>query len=184
MLLNVFGKKYCDLHESDITSVTVIASLHGAVVRDTPCGDVSSLTARVSLDNIVRNMSVQIKVRFDSLRGTDSDRYHCSDVIMGAMASQITSPKIVYSTVYSGADQRKYQSYASLAFVRGIHRWPVNSPHKWLVARKTFPLDDVIMTFRVVNVFKAWPFLNDYCVKSLLFNSYNYRGIEPVLSSL
>ena len=47
---------------------------------------------------------------------------HYCDVIMGAMASQITSPTIVYSTVYSGADQRKHQSCASLAFVRGIHR--------------------------------------------------------------
>ena len=48
---------------------------------------------------------------------------------MGAMASQITSPAIVYSTVYSGADQRKHQSSVSLAFVRGFHRGPVNSPH-------------------------------------------------------
>ena len=53
---------------------------------------------------------------------------HYSDVITGAMASQITSLTIVYSTVYSGADQRKHQRSASLAFVRGIHRWPVNSP--------------------------------------------------------
>ena len=49
---------------------------------------------------------------------------------MGAMASQITSLTIVYSIVYSGGDHRKHQSSASLAFVRGIHRWPVNSPHK------------------------------------------------------
>ena len=49
---------------------------------------------------------------------------------MGAMASQITSLTIVYSTVYSGADQEN-QSSASLAFVRGIHRGPVDSPHKW-----------------------------------------------------
>ena len=47
-----------------------------------------------------------------------------SDVIMGAMVSQITSLTIVYSTVYSDRDQRKHQSYASLAFVRVIHRWP------------------------------------------------------------
>ena len=52
---------------------------------------------------------------------------HYNDVIMSAMASQITSLTIVYSTVYAGADQRKHQSSASLAFVRGIHRWPVNS---------------------------------------------------------
>ena len=61
------------------------------------------------------------------------------------MASQITSLTFVYSTVYSGADQRKHQSSASLAFVWGIHRGPVNSPHKWPVTRKMFPFDDVIM---------------------------------------
>ena len=64
---------------------------------------------------------------------------------MGAMASQITSFTIVYSTVYSGANQRKHQSSAPLAFVRGIHRRPVNSPHKGPVMRKMFPFDDVIM---------------------------------------
>ena len=53
---------------------------------------------------------------------------HYSDVIMGAMASQITSVSIVYSTVCSGSEQRKHQSSASLAFVRGIHRSPV-TPH-------------------------------------------------------
>ena len=64
---------------------------------------------------------------------------------MGAIASQITSLTIVYWTVYSDADQRKHQSSASLAFVRGIHRGPVNSPHKWPVTRKMLPFDDVIM---------------------------------------
>ena len=64
---------------------------------------------------------------------------------MGAIASQITSLTIVYSNFYSGADQRKHQSSASLAFVRGIHRLPVNSSHKCLVTRKMFPFDDVIM---------------------------------------
>ena len=70
---------------------------------------------------------------------------HCCDVIMGVVASQTTSLTIVYSTVYSHADQRKHQSSASLAFVRGIHRGQVNSPHKCPVARKMFPFDDVIM---------------------------------------
>ena len=64
---------------------------------------------------------------------------------MGAMAAQITSLTIVYPTVYSGADQRKHQRSASLAFVRWIHRWPVNSPHKGPVTREMFPFDDVIM---------------------------------------
>ena len=63
----------------------------------------------------------------------------------GAMASQIISLTIDYSTIYSGADQRKHQSSVSLAFVWGIHRWLVNSPHKWPVTRKIFPVDDIIM---------------------------------------
>ena len=70
---------------------------------------------------------------------------HYTDVKMGAIASQITSLTFVYSTVCSDADQRKHQSFASLAFVRGIHRGPVNSPHKWPVTRKMFSFDDVIM---------------------------------------
>ena len=52
---------------------------------------------------------------------------------------------VVYSNVYSGVDQRKHQSSTSLAFVRGIHRGPVNSPHKWPVTRKMSPFDDVII---------------------------------------
>ena len=70
---------------------------------------------------------------------------HYGDVMMTRMASWITSLTIVYSIVYSGVDQRKLQSSASLAFVRWIHRRPVNSPHKWPVTRKMFPFDDVIM---------------------------------------
>ena len=53
---------------------------------------------------------------------------HYSDVIMSMMVSKITGVLIVYSTVCSGAGQRKHQSSASLVCVRGIHRWPVNSP--------------------------------------------------------
>ena len=64
---------------------------------------------------------------------------------MGAIVSQITSLTIIFSTVYLDTAQRKHQSSASLAFVWGIHRWPVNSPHKWPVTRKMFPFDDVIM---------------------------------------
>ena len=64
---------------------------------------------------------------------------------MTMLASQITSLTVVYSIVYSGVNQRKHQSSASLAFVREIHRGPVNFPHKWPVTRKMFPFDDVIM---------------------------------------
>ena len=64
---------------------------------------------------------------------------------MGAKASQIAGVSVVCLTVCSGADQRKYQSSASLAFVKGIHRAPVNPPHKGPVARKMFSFDDDIM---------------------------------------
>ena len=74
-----------------------------------------------------------------------SYKFHYNVIIMDTMASEITSLPIVYSTIYSGADQRKHQSSASLAFVWGSHRGPVNSPHKWPVTRKMFPFDDVIM---------------------------------------
>ena len=67
---------------------------------------------------------------------------------MGAIESQINSLTIVFLTVYSDADQRKHQSCASLAFVWGIPRGPVNSPHKWPVTRKMFPFHDVIMISR------------------------------------
>ena len=79
----------------------------------------------------------------------EDDHDYYSDVIMCTIASQITSLTIVYSTVYSDADQRKHQSSASLAFVWGIHRGPVNSPHKWPVTWKMFPFDDVIMISRL-----------------------------------
>ena len=69
---------------------------------------------------------------------------HSNDVIEGTMVSLVTSLTTVCSTVYSGADQRQHQTSASLAFVWGNHRWPVNSPHKWPVTRKMFQFDDVI----------------------------------------
>ena len=93
---------------------------------------------------------------------------HYNDVIMDTIASQITSLTIVYSTVYSDADQRKHQSSASLAFVRGIHRGPVNSPHKWPVTRKMFPFDDVIMAppgleELIIQLFAVWRENLKYC---------------------
>ena len=85
---------------------------------------------------------------------------HYSDVIMGTMGSQITSLTIVYSTVYCGANQRKQKSSASLAFVMGIHRWPVNTPYKGQVTRKMFPFDDVIImrspkTIHIANTLES-----------------------------
>ena len=77
--------------------------------------------------------------------------YHYSDVIMRAMMSQITSLTIVYSTVYSGADLRKHHSSVSLAFVKGIQRWPVNSLHNGPVTWNMLPFDDVIMMYFVAG---------------------------------
>ena len=68
-----------------------------------------------------------------------------SDAIMSVMTSQTNSVSIVYSTVCSGVDQRKHPSSASLAFVRGIHQSPANSPHKGPVQWKMLPFDDVII---------------------------------------
>ena len=89
--------------------------------------------------------------------GWDKRADHYDDVIMSAIASQITSLTIVYSTVYPGADLSKHQSSASLAFVWGIHRGPVNSPHKWPVTRKRFSFDDVIMCWCLIRIkYKYW----------------------------
>ena len=98
---------------------------------------------------------------------------------MGAIASRITSLKIVYSSVYSGADQRKYQSSASLALVWGIHRWPVNSPHKW--CRYWIPL----ITLDDRNTLRHWgrgkmaaifqtTFSNEF---SAMLNIWNYYAL-------
>ena len=63
---------------------------------------------------------------------------HYCDVIMSDMTTQITGVSIVYSTVCSGADERKRQSSASLAFARGNHQWLLNSNHKGPVTRKIY----------------------------------------------
>ena len=87
---------------------------------------------------------------------------HYNDVIMGAIASQITSIPVVYSTVYSDTENRKHQSSESLAFVGGIHRGPVNSPHKSPVTRKMFPFDDVIMNWLVTDKHRHNILLNQW----------------------
>ena len=70
---------------------------------------------------------------------------HLSDTMMSAMAPRITGVSIVYSIFCPGADQRKHQSSASLACVRGIRRLPVNSPRKGASDAEMLPFDDVIM---------------------------------------
>ena len=102
---------------------------------------------------VFENLSFEIVDAYQSVLGTcfatvamnKSRTFHYDDVIMTMLESQITSLTVVYSIVYSGVHQRKHQSSASLAFVREIHRGPVNFPHKWPVTRKMFSFDDVIM---------------------------------------
>ena len=102
--------------------------------------------------NLNRNANVSLKLMIGCrLQGVGKCSNNC-DVIMSAMASQITGATIVYSTVY----QRKYQSSVSLAFVRGIHRWSVKSPHKGPVPRKVFPFDDVIMVSAIGPQVQMW----------------------------
>ena len=67
---------------------------------------------------------------------------HYIDVIMTKIAPQITSLTVVYSTVYSDADQRKHQSSASLAFVWGIHR------DRWIPRTKTNYAEKVSIWWR------------------------------------
>ena len=74
---------------------------------------------------------------------------HCNDVVMGVIASQITSCTVVYSTAYSKRRSKKTPNSASPTFVKGIHRWMMNSPHRWPVTRKMFPFGDVIMIIRL-----------------------------------
>ena len=70
---------------------------------------------------------------------------NCSDVTMSVLAFQITGNSTVCSNFSPGAHQRKHQSSESLAVVRGIRRWPVDSPHIGPLTRKMFSFDDVIM---------------------------------------
>ena len=109
--------------------------------------------------------------------------WHYDDVIMGAIASQITSLTIVYSTIYWGSDQSKHQSSASLAFVRGIHRGPLNSPHKWPVTRKMFPFDDVIMVYFKLAAICYVLFGDLFSLTNLtFFYIYNKRNIKGIHS--
>ena len=110
----------------------------------------------------ISDVAVLLRVNLWWRWWTDNEDKHYNDVMMGAMGSQITSLTIFYWTVYSRGYKRKHQSSASLAFVRGIHWWHVNSPHKRPATRKMFPFDDVIsfsdVYFIVVAVRWKWPY--------------------------
>ena len=96
----------------------------------------------------------------DSQRDSNANSLHWRHNEHDDVSNHQPHDCLAYSTVYSGADQRKHQSSASLAFVPGIHRWPMNSPHKGPVTRIMFPFDDVIMACPCTGVF-MW-----YCNKT------------------
>ena len=103
---------------------------------------------------------------------TNSDpAWHYNEVTMNSIASQITSLTILYSTIYSDADQRKHQSCASLAFVQGIHWGLVNSQHKWPVTWKMFPFDDVIMTCSDITGTTLWSKYRNFRWGNCIFKS-------------
>ena len=97
---------------------------------------------------------------------------HYIDVITNAMASQTTAVSIVYWAVCSGADQRKHRSSASLAVVRGIHRWPVESTHKGTITQKMFPFDDAIMSTTPVYCKRT-----DKLLDSIISTKHNFRTV-------
>ena len=84
-----------------------------------------------------------IEERGECLHWSDTGPQHYNDVIMGAMASQITS--MFTQPFIQGRRSKKTSKLRVTGLCVGIRRWPVNSPHKWPVTRKMFPFDDVIM---------------------------------------
>ena len=98
---------------------------------------------------------------------------HYTDVITSAMASQIPDVSIVCSIGFSGADQGKHQSSASLLFVRKIPRSPMDSPHKGSVTPKMFPFDDVIMLITILE----WHYMGmqEYGVKLLAIDRITFE---------
>ena len=107
---------------------------------------------RSTMDRIPLTKGQRCGKRFRVMKSSYNCLIHYNGVTMSSMASQITSLTFVYSTVYLDVDQRKHQSSASLAFVRGIYRWPVNSPYKGPVNGKCFHL----MTSSCTHVKWRW----------------------------
>ena len=105
---------------------------------------------------------------------------------MSMMASQITSIASVFSTIYSGADQRKHQSSASLDFVLGIHRSSGNSRHKRPVTRKMLPFDNVIMSrWNISDGCWNWPLpIFHQTQQSRVHSLLQWRHISARISQL
>ena len=110
--------------------------------------------------------------------------WHYTDVIMGAIASPITSLTILYSTVYSDADQREHQSSASLAFVRGIHRGRHHGIHKrlWATTSKHLTFNDKCINVKIKGISQNWlnwlsitAYTYEYIVKKIVRISTQWK---------
>ena len=131
----------------------------------------------------VRRVSRCVNFMFYVSTLLQKHQYHYNDVIMSLTAPQINSLMIVYSTVYSDADQRKHQSSTSLAFVRGIHRGPVNSPHKGPVTRKMFPFDDIITKIFVLIDLTYVTIFHRASSSSLQWHNNGRHGVSKLPAS-
>ena len=118
---------------------------------------------------------------------TQANRERHSYVLMSAMAPQTTGVSIVCS----GADWRKHQSPASLVFVRGIHRWPLESSHKGSVTWKCFhfmtssrnvPWVWIIEAFVFCLSSKWWPKLLMLCIYINVCGAYTRNWLFEIMS--
>ena len=138
------------VNENDIRWLLHLAPTHWNQISDimhVAFSHAFSLNKTLVVCKLSLDVKLAISQRWSAKRSVlrKQEAWHYSHVIMSAIASQLTGVSIVYSAVGSGADHRKYQSSASLDFVREIHRSPVNSSHKGPVTRIMFPFGDVIM---------------------------------------
>ena len=105
--------------------------------------------------------------------------FHYNYVMMNDTASQITGLTIVCSTVYSSADQRKHQSSASLAFGRGIHWWPVNSPHKRPVVYEADVVHPQLWGYVYSLLFQWFLGLLIVCLKTIRWPTVEHPDLPP-----
>ena len=139
---------------------------------------VSRATRMFDLQLYMLPTTTASKSRITALKGVNATVAGYSSITVTPWGArwrlrQITSLTIVYSTVYSGEDHREHQSSASLAFVWGIHRWPVNSPHQWPVTWKIFPFDDVIVASNTEIVSLLW------CHRQILHSNF-MNSVRPI----
>ena len=166
-----------------------------------------------SLSPYVSKLAQKLPETFLSWCWDTPDMQHYNDVIMTTMASQITSLTVVYSIVYSGADQRKHQSSASLAFVRGTHRdlwipaqrtsnaenvsiwwrhheewlkssWLLQMPWHWAISNNHTDFSIVCVSHCPYNTYIAWLPLNKVWSRDVQLVSLFQRVCLPVVTAL